>query len=218
MCAYSRKAEKQAFRLEVSPLSYAGRLELIKSTLSSLHTYWASCFLIPKACLDLLDRHARNFFWGRFDNAKGFNPVSWSNICRPLQQGGLGLVAIRDLAAAAVARQAWSIAAKKNSISFTWANAKYIKDRSFWGLKMPADCSWDWRGILNAHSTSLQGTKDLIGNGCTTLFWHDPWLPVGRLVYYFGHRPLYDLGLSENIEVSFFIQNHCWRFPHAPTQ
>lgn len=45
---------------------YVGRLEQIKSTLSSLHILWSSCFLLPRSCLDQLDQIARNFFWGYF--------------------------------------------------------------------------------------------------------------------------------------------------------
>lgn len=51
-------------------LSFAWRLELIKSTILSLHICWAMSFLLPKACIQLLDRHTRNFLWGKFDNEK----------------------------------------------------------------------------------------------------------------------------------------------------
>ncbi|GKG09035.1 hypothetical protein Tco_0334867, partial [Tanacetum coccineum] len=34
-------------------LSYAGRLQLISSVLASLHTYWDSVYLIPKAVVNV---------------------------------------------------------------------------------------------------------------------------------------------------------------------
>ncbi|KAL0293949.1 UNVERIFIED_CONTAM: hypothetical protein Sradi_6912500 [Sesamum radiatum] len=43
-------------------LSYAGRLQLIKSVLSSLHTYWASVLIIPKGVLKLLEKDEGNSF------------------------------------------------------------------------------------------------------------------------------------------------------------
>lgn len=72
-------------------LSFAGRLELIRSTLSTLPLYWASNFLLPKACINLLEKHTRNFLWGRFDNAKGTNTVAWKVVCTPRDKGGFGL-------------------------------------------------------------------------------------------------------------------------------
>ncbi|KAL0298166.1 UNVERIFIED_CONTAM: hypothetical protein Sangu_3157300 [Sesamum angustifolium] len=44
-------------------LSYAGRLQLIKSVLSTLHTYWASAFILPKGVLKSLEKKMRQFLW-----------------------------------------------------------------------------------------------------------------------------------------------------------
>ena len=45
-------------------LSKGGRLTLLKSTLSSLPTYYLSLFTIPKAVANRLERIQRNFLWG----------------------------------------------------------------------------------------------------------------------------------------------------------
>ncbi|KAK4384289.1 hypothetical protein Sango_3075800 [Sesamum angolense] len=44
-------------------LPYAGRLQLIKSVLSTLHTYWASVLILPKGVLKLLEKKMRTFLW-----------------------------------------------------------------------------------------------------------------------------------------------------------
>ncbi|KAL0290999.1 UNVERIFIED_CONTAM: hypothetical protein Sradi_7037100 [Sesamum radiatum] len=44
-------------------LSYAGRLQLIKSVLTTLHTYWASAFILPKGVLKTLEKKMRQFLW-----------------------------------------------------------------------------------------------------------------------------------------------------------
>ncbi|KAL0294929.1 UNVERIFIED_CONTAM: hypothetical protein Sangu_3208300 [Sesamum angustifolium] len=43
-------------------LSYAGRLQLIKSVISTLHTYWASVFILPKGVLKMLERKMKLSF------------------------------------------------------------------------------------------------------------------------------------------------------------
>ena len=45
-------------------LSKGGRLTLLKSTLSSLPTYYLSLFTVPKAVAMRLERIQRNFLWG----------------------------------------------------------------------------------------------------------------------------------------------------------
>ena len=47
-------------------LSKGGRLTLLKSTLSSLPTYFLSLFTIPKAVAASMECIQRNFLWGSF--------------------------------------------------------------------------------------------------------------------------------------------------------
>ncbi|KAL0455517.1 UNVERIFIED_CONTAM: hypothetical protein Slati_0890900 [Sesamum latifolium] len=44
-------------------LSLAGRTQLIKSVLSSLHTYWASGFILPKSIINIIEGRMRKFLW-----------------------------------------------------------------------------------------------------------------------------------------------------------
>ncbi|GKG12380.1 hypothetical protein Tco_0346617, partial [Tanacetum coccineum] len=42
-------------------LSYAGRVQLIASVLSSMHIYWASVFLLPKSTVKDIERVLKGF-------------------------------------------------------------------------------------------------------------------------------------------------------------
>ncbi|XP_074305175.1 uncharacterized protein LOC141640185 [Silene latifolia] len=44
-------------------LSYAGRLTLVNSVLNTLHNYWGSIFLIPKAVVRRIEAICRSYFW-----------------------------------------------------------------------------------------------------------------------------------------------------------
>lgn len=55
------KYRKRLAGWRTSLLSYSGRVELIKSTLSSLHIFRGSCFSLPGACIKALDQQAMNF-------------------------------------------------------------------------------------------------------------------------------------------------------------
>jgi hypothetical protein len=51
-------------------LSKSGRLTLLKSTFSSLPTYFLSLFTIPKHVTERIEKFQRNFLWG--DLGEGF--------------------------------------------------------------------------------------------------------------------------------------------------
>ncbi|KAL0378647.1 UNVERIFIED_CONTAM: hypothetical protein Sradi_3170200 [Sesamum radiatum] len=71
-------------------LSLAGRTQLIKSVLSSLHVYWASVFILPKSIISAIESRMRLFLW-KGSSGSGMAKVSWAQICRPKAEGGLGV-------------------------------------------------------------------------------------------------------------------------------
>ena len=76
-------------------LSTGGRVTLIKSTLSSLPTYYLSLFPIPSSVALRIDKIQRDFLWGGIDEGKKFHLINWHQVCQPLKSGGLGFRNIR---------------------------------------------------------------------------------------------------------------------------
>ena len=76
-------------------LSKGGRITLIKSTLSSLPTYFLSLFPIPVAVASRIDKIQRDFLWGGLGEGKKFHLVNWSQVCQPIHSGGLGIRNLR---------------------------------------------------------------------------------------------------------------------------
>ena len=62
-------------------LSKGARLTLLKSTLSSLPTYFLSLFSIPQAVANRLERIQRNFLWGSSEEAFKYPLVAWNKVC-----------------------------------------------------------------------------------------------------------------------------------------
>ncbi|GAV87790.1 LOW QUALITY PROTEIN: zf-RVT domain-containing protein, partial [Cephalotus follicularis] len=67
-------------------LSFAGRLQLVKATLASMQTFWCSTFLLPMIVQDC-ERILRRFLWG----GNGRGKLKWSEVCKPFEEGGLGI-------------------------------------------------------------------------------------------------------------------------------
>ena len=60
---------------------------LLKSTLSSLPTYFLSLFTIPTHVANKIEKLQRDFLWGDSKT----HLVGWNEICAPLTNGGLGI-------------------------------------------------------------------------------------------------------------------------------
>ncbi|GAV82775.1 hypothetical protein CFOL_v3_26226, partial [Cephalotus follicularis] len=72
-------------------LSYAGRLQLIKSTLESLQVFWSSTFLLPSTVTKECEKLMRRFLWGGKGISFKQSLVKWSKVYLPWQEGGLGI-------------------------------------------------------------------------------------------------------------------------------
>ena len=62
-------------------------MTLLKSTLSSLPTYYLSLFTIPMHVANKIEKLQRNFLWGDSKT----HLVGWDKVCAPLENGGLGV-------------------------------------------------------------------------------------------------------------------------------
>ena len=85
------KIEKKLSGWKRLYLSKGGRLMLLKSTLSSLSTYFLSLFTIPKFVAARLESIQRNFLWGSFEGSFKYPLVAWEKVCLPVEMGGLGI-------------------------------------------------------------------------------------------------------------------------------
>jgi hypothetical protein len=101
------KMERKLFGWQRVYLSKGGRVTLIKSTLSSLPTYFMSLFPIPASMALRIDKIQRDFLWGGMGEGKKFHLVNWSHVCQPLKMGGLGVQNLRIFNQALLGKWLW---------------------------------------------------------------------------------------------------------------
>ncbi|KAL0416278.1 UNVERIFIED_CONTAM: putative ribonuclease H protein [Sesamum latifolium] len=89
-------------------LSFAARVQLLKSVISALNIYWAMAFILPKGVLKAVEARMRKFLWqGGRDS--GAVKVAWIDVCKPLEEGGQGIRRLEPLNRALMSRHLWDL-------------------------------------------------------------------------------------------------------------
>ena len=83
-------------------LSFAGRLQLVRSMLHSLQVYWASVFVLPANVHSEVDKILRSYLWRGQEEGRGGAKVAWAEMCLPFDErlllsmmGLLGILRVR---------------------------------------------------------------------------------------------------------------------------
>ncbi|VFQ63952.1 unnamed protein product [Cuscuta campestris] len=105
------KVDENIRKWNTKSLSSAGRLELIRSVIQGIEGFWFQAFPIHKSVLDRITTLCRAFLWG-----SKFCKVAWDNICKPKDEGGLGLRNSTIWNQALLAKCFWNIAANKETL------------------------------------------------------------------------------------------------------
>lgn len=76
------RARKRMNDWKNKTISYAARLQLVASVLSSMQVYLASILFLPIAVNKEIDRILNGFLWSQGELTKKKAKLSWKSICR----------------------------------------------------------------------------------------------------------------------------------------
>ncbi|CAN0917770.1 Putative ribonuclease H protein At1g65750 [Linum grandiflorum] len=152
------------------------------------------CFLLIFA--KTIDQRICNFVWGSLPGGRKPHLVSWDDLCRPKDQGGLGLRKAKEL------NDAFS---KRNTFWVKFLGAKYLRDGQLdVGNFRKCPCSALWRGIRRVWDHVNKGTKVCVKGGRNTRFWYDSWIDGG-------------ICLADTLSASAFERYAHWKVRDAVT-
>jgi hypothetical protein len=86
-------------------LSYAWRVELIRSVLFGMVQFWLNIFPMPDIVINQITCICRNFLWTGNTARSKSALIAWKHICLPKDEGGLGLYAIKARNCCFIAKQ-----------------------------------------------------------------------------------------------------------------
>lgn len=184
-------------------LSYAGRLQLLQSVITSITNFWISAYRLPSRCIKEINQLCSAFLWSGPNLNTKKAKVAWTDVCRPKKEGGLGLQSIREANKTCCLKLIWRILTQRDSIWVKWTKCSILKQRSFWELKENTSLgSWMWRKLLKYRDIAKQFYKVEIQNGKSTSFWFDNWSSLGCLYDITGNRGFIDMGIPSQATVA----------------
>lgn len=204
------KIKSKLFKWSNLSLSFAGRLELIKSVLYGIVNYWIAVHVLPVKVIKKVEGIMARFLWKGRDEVRIKHRVKWSLCCLPKEEGGLGLRRIEDLCKVTSIKLIWRYLENKNSIWHDWVRQKFLKGRSIWVISPPASASIRWKAIMKVREDIRHKIKFVIGNGQQVDFWEDWWCYTGPLILQPGIRRARLRELNGAATVEQIIKDGVW--------
>ena len=185
-------------------LSMAGRICLLKSAFTAIPLFYLSIFKAPVAVCNKISSIQRKFLWAWGKHNKSIPWVSWDNVCKPLEDGGLGVKEVKNFNVALLAKWRWRIMSNEGGKWMEIISSKYSSSAENIQLRLK-DQSWWWKyiikvcgeGVANGWFQKTIGWK--VGNGAVVRLWEDLWL--GNECLRSAYPRLFSLSLDQGKKV-----------------
>ncbi|GKD41501.1 RNA-directed DNA polymerase, eukaryota, reverse transcriptase zinc-binding domain protein, partial [Tanacetum coccineum] len=102
-------------------------------------------YLLPKTVVKEIKKVMKNFLWGSSGNSSGKAKTAWKVVCRPKDQGGLGIKPLGEWNEVLLMKNLWKIVVQKQTLWVKWVNRVKLKGRSVWDIDIDVNDSWGGR-------------------------------------------------------------------------
>jgi hypothetical protein len=172
LSSFTKRLSSWTFRA----LNLPSHLTLLQAVLQALPIYTFSALAAPKFVLTTIKSLQRNFIWQGLNSGKKIALVCWDKLCRPKEQGGLGLRDPFIMNKVLSAKIWWRWLKNPKDLWARLWRKKYApnvaeKNLILWNGDNPGSLIWTAskqnRQLVTRHAFWE------IGNGETALFWKD---------------------------------------------
>jgi ribonuclease HI len=160
-------------------LSKKGKEILIKAVAQAIPTYAMSCFDLTKTLCEEISAMICRYWWSQQDEKNRCHWISWEQMTKSKQEGGMGFRDLHIFNLAMLARQSWRLLQNPDSLCGTVLKALYFPDCSLLEAKPVPTMSYTRRSILKGRDLLKEGIIWRVGSGETIDVWRDPWIPGG---------------------------------------
>ena len=152
-------------------MNHSGRLTYVNSVVASMPIFAMCSLKVHVTILDHVDKSSRNFLWyGNEINKGGKCLASWEMICKPKQQGGLGVLNLREQNKALLIKHLFKF---YNKVDVPWV--KLIWEAHYHNNDVPHYNRSKGSFWCKMYDLFREMTTCDIKSGCTNLLWDDIW-------------------------------------------
>ncbi|KAL0293998.1 UNVERIFIED_CONTAM: hypothetical protein Sangu_3226700, partial [Sesamum angustifolium] len=192
-------------------LTYAGRTQLIKSVLSSIHQYWCSVFILPKGVIKTIEAKSAISYGEEVQRVEDTR-LHGNKYVNQLCMVALASEYIQTMNNALMGKHLWQILTKKHdSIWVSWISRYKLRHGTLWAAN-DKEGSWTWKKLLKLRHQLIKGIQFRVGDGTEFKLWLDPWHPAGALIQRYPHGPLVT-GIPLDSPLSTVITEGNWNWP-----
>ncbi|KAH1073528.1 hypothetical protein J1N35_025856 [Gossypium stocksii] len=169
-------------------LSFAGRLTLVKAVLLSIPNYFMTPARMPITICKEIEKVTQAFLWGSNNERRKVALVSWNEVCKPVEKGGLGIRQLHDQNRLFLLKIGFQLVSKTDSLWVQILRNKYNIHGTIPNVLHRNNCSYVWCSIVKVWDNVKQGLVWIIQDGLIVNFWNDVWIhDLGPLkAYYIG--------------------------------
>jgi hypothetical protein len=158
-------------------MSHGAKDTLIKSVAQALPGFVMAVFKLSLGFCEQYEKLIRDFWWGDDQNHRKVHWTAWDNLTKPKGKGGLGFRDMHLFNQALLARQAWRLIQKPDSLCAKVLKARYYPHGNILDTVFYADPSPVWKGVEFGLELLKVGIINRIGDGRKTQIMRDQWLP-----------------------------------------
>lgn len=171
------KAGRYLSGWQAALLNPMGRSVLVNAVLDSQLIYIVPVLLLPQGTIDTIDRRRQSFLWSGEERARGAQClVAWKNACQPKKLGGLGIKNLPVQNKCLLLKMLHRLHHPGECALAAWVRARV-------GLSamMGEVAGAHWHDMAELLPLYRVVTISEVEKVCSTSFWKDRWLSVGRL-------------------------------------
>jgi hypothetical protein len=143
----------------------------------AIPAYVMGVFKLSIGFCEQYEKLIRSFWWGEDQNKRKVHWMAWENLTKPKGKGGLGFRDMNLFNQALLARMAWRLIQKPNTLCARTLKAKYYPHGNILDTVFSGDPSQVWKGVEFGLDLLKKGIINRIGNGCNTQITRDQWIP-----------------------------------------
>nr|KYP70287.1 Putative ribonuclease H protein At1g65750 family [Cajanus cajan] len=155
-------------------LNRAGKLCLVKSTISSIPVYSMQSLWLPQAVCNRIDQACRRMLWAKADNTRFWSPVSWDVVTQPKELGGLGVREARRVNVSLLGKLVWDMLSAPQKPWVNLLSSLYLHGESILCAQNKRGASPIWSSIMKALPSLREGFQPYLGSGASSL-WYTDW-------------------------------------------